>query len=294
MLSRPVLFPLLVAWLFVMPLPKALAANDDPTTPVHQSTLVSSGTPSAGSDAGADHGTTPSTSPSWKQNMKVGVELGFGIPFGWMIMGIVAEHYRVHGYTIGKTYVSPNVRLGAMWSYGFPLFGNDFKLGPSVGLAYSMTQRFRVPRWGATVEERYLQIPVGITLSLPLQNDGIRQSLTWGYEFDILLSSSYKQSGGWRLPSASWEGNKDLTKAISDLSSVTGSIFFDAMTEFSRGFYLVSRIRFPVVELLAAIEKEERGEHFPEKLDSNFMHLVRVCSTSYLEITLGVNMAHWF
>lgn len=237
---------------------------------------------------------TSSLPPAWKQNMKVGVEVGFGVPYA-LILGSMTAEYLVDGTRMGVCSASPNVRLGAVWGYNFPL-GRDFRLGPEVGLAYSMTQRFKIPLWGVTIEEQYLKIPIGIKVGLPIQKGVlVRQSLTLGYEFDILLSSKYKQSGGGKLlPNVSWQGDKNLKETIPDLSKLTGSIFFDSNVDFPNGFYIMTRVRFPVVEFMAGSEKEKSGQGPSRELDSFFMHLTRVFSTSLMEFNLGVDIMKWF
>jgi len=227
--------------------------------------------------------------------MQAGVEVGFGLPYAWILESAFEEH-KSHGESVGRCDASPNTRLGVTWGYGFPL-GGDVKLGPEVGLAYSMTKRFKFPLLGVIIEERYLEIPIGIKVSFPTQWDAVRRGFTLGYEFDILLSSrrQYDAGLGNQNLGASLDGDRDLRETIPpDLSKLTGSIFFDSTIDFPKGFYFVMRFRFPVVDLMEAFEQEDSGQNPSQDVDSTFMHVARVCSTSCVEFNLGVDIMKWF
>jgi hypothetical protein len=233
----------------------------------------------------------PHKQPSWKQNVKAGVEVGFGIPYAW-ILGSMFANYRLDGKSVGECHASPNTRLGVVSGYSFSL-GRDIKLGPEVGLAYGMTRKFKLPLLGLTIEERYLEIPIGIKVSFPTQLGTVRQGLTLGYEFDILLSSRMYAGLDNQRPGASSRYSEDLKETIPDLSKLTGSIFLDSTIDFPKGFCFIMRVKFPASEFLRALEKKDNDQNSSQDVDSLCMHLARIFCTSWIEFNLSVDFIKW-
>jgi len=54
------------------------------------------------------------------------------------------------------------------------------------------------------------------------------------------------------------------------------------------------RVRFPVVDFMAILKRENSGKDFSQGRDSSFMHIVRICSTSWVEFNVEVHIMKWF
>ena len=224
--------------------------------------------------------------------MQVGLELGWGIPYGWLFAGNLKGVLVDHKYSIGRVDTDSNVRIGAVWSYVFPLHDNKYRLGPEVGLAYSRKRRINIPIQflgnTITLEERYLSVPIGIRYDIPQSGGTGYNSLLLGFEFDILLSSYYtwsKARDHIGVLVAFYKEHAATREAIPDLPRFTGSIFFDSIVVFPKGFYFRSRTRLPVVAL-AKLSTDSSALFL--------LHINRVCTTSWIELSFGVNLLEWF
>ncbi|MCU0317812.1 MAG: hypothetical protein MUC61_00500 [Amoebophilaceae bacterium] len=213
--------------------------------------------------------------------MKAGVELGFGIPYSWLLEKVLRD--LEDGFD-----VRPNGRVGVVWGYGLTVSPN-LRLGPEVGLSYSMTHRTRLTKWNVVVEERYLQIPVGIKFSFPVQRDIIRGSLMLGYELDVLLSSWGRRSKNRASLRATQGGDENFKDRISDLKRLAGSVFLDMAVDFPKGFYVMTRIKVPVVDLMhfLKLSRDPSNDHLA-------VHTVRLVSTSLVEFGVGLDILKWF
>ena len=224
---------------------------------------------------------------TWQQNMKAGVELGFGVPYAWLF-GFLVRDMEVAGTKVGGIGANPNVRLGLVFGYNWPI-SNGFTIGPEVGLGYNMTRKLELPKFGVIIREDYLKIPVGLKMTFPKKDSIAASGMVIGYEFDLLLSSQYEKSGGESLRHQSWRAPKDLIETMPDLPGVTGSIFIDSTVDFINGLYIVSRFRVPLEDIMGLTEGK-----FSEKLDKTLMHAVRFFNTSLLEITVGFDIMKCF
>ena len=223
---------------------------------------------------------------TWQQNMKAGVELGFGIPYAW-ILGSMLSDTPINGVKLGGISANPNVRLGLICGYNLPIGGRS-TIGPEVGLGYNMTRKIKLPKWGVSIQEHYLKIPIGLKLTFPKKDDVVISGMVIGYEFDVLLSSKleYSKSDSEVLPPSSFRKDRDLVEDILDLPGVTGSIFIDSTLDIPNGLYLVFRTRFPLQDLMGMMEHEKAIKG----LDKGFMHVARMNNTSWIEITLGFDI----
>jgi len=226
------------------------------------------------------------------KNAKVSIDLGFGLPYAWAIPEETGKKIKIDQTEL--TFKSnPNVGLGVILGYSFP-FRNTFRLDPEIGLTYGFTRKLQVPALGITFEEDYLQIPVGIKFSRAYEGDFyFAHGYMLGYEFNVLLSSTYKQGGSHLQLPASFQGNKDLKEAIADLPKLSGNIFLGGYFDFPKGFYLGARFEFPI-ELFKLKATQNNGETFSNtQLDKKFIYPLRALNASLVEINVGVNIMKW-
>jgi hypothetical protein len=182
---------------------------------------------------------------------------------------------------LGELGANLNMRLGLVGGYNFPI-SSGFTIGPEIGLAYNLTRKFELPKFGVTIQENYLTIPMGLKMTFPKKERSVIFGMVAGYEFDFLRSSQYEKSGGLSLRETSWRGQRDLIKELPDLPTTTGSIFVDLTVDFSSGLYLVPRLRVPLEDAIPLTEGLFSGN-----IDKRFMHAARATSTSLVEITVG-------
>jgi hypothetical protein len=217
--------------------------------------------------------------PLLRKNKRANVELGFGVPYARILKGIVRNFE--HGVNVGS-----NGRVGVVWGYGLTI-GPGLGLGPEVGLSYGMIQKTELPGFDGAVEERYLQIPVGMRIYLPTQWGIIRESIGLGYELDILLASWFRQSGNEASSSVRQMGDKPLKDMIPGLRRMSGGILIDSTIDLPKGFYAMVRIKLPVADFIYFL-KEQPSSRF------SAVRAAKVLSTSLLEFGAGVNIAKWF
>ncbi|MCG8340075.1 MAG: hypothetical protein MI674_02210 [Cytophagales bacterium] len=227
---------------------------------------------------------------SFVSNTKVGIDFGFGLPYLWAISEETRRKLEVsENNTFTDIKANSNISLGVVLGYSFRLHNNIFKLGPEIGAKYGFTRRLKVSTYNIAIEEKYVQIPIAIKFCrFNEEGSYLAKGFTLGYEFNVLLSSAYKQEGGYDQLKPSFQGNKDLKQAIPDLPRLSGSIFFGGTIDLPKGFYLAAKFRVPIEIFM--IKKESSID----ELDKDFMHRVRALNTSLVEFNLGMDVMKWF
>ena len=233
-------------------------------------------------------GAASSDENSLVSNTKIGIDFGFGLPYAW-----AAEKEANKRFEIDKNdqdldiKANSNMSLGVVLGYRF--FRNDIlTLCPETGLSYGFARRFKTPTYNITVEEKYLQIPIAIKFCRSNEEDAYpTKGFTLGYEFNVLLSSVYKQEGNYPQLKPSFIGNKDLKQAIPDLPRLSGNIFLGVAIDLPKGFYLGTKLKVP-------IEVFKINNYEIDQLNKALMYPLRLLNSSFIEFNLGVNFMKWF
>jgi hypothetical protein len=166
------------------------------------------------------------------------------------------------------------------------------KLGFEVGIGYGFPRSIQLPEVGISFQEDYIKIPFTITILETYKTPFyLAQSMILGYELDIILQSSYKQSGYYAGLATSIQGDKDIQKYISDFSRLSGSILLGTRFDFPKGIYLGASLTIPIeaFKLIFGHLKEESAQ-----LNKYFVDRMRYGSAGYLTFNAGVNIIDWF
>lgn len=174
--------------------------------------------------------------------------------------------------------------------YNFPIAGNK-KLGFEVGIGYGFPKLLRLPGTGITFKENHLKVPILMTVLETYQKSFyFAQSLLLGYEFEIILSSKYEQSGDFPTLHASLKGNKDIQKYITDFSRLSGRFLLGTRFDFPKGIYIRINAVFPIETFKIIFGQFDKKE---DQLNSYFINRIRQASTSLLTLNIGVNIIDW-
>lgn len=218
-------------------------------------------------------------------NTKVAIDFSFGTPYGWANSKVTKRMVDIEA--------SPNTSLGIGLGYNFYLyngiFNSIFNLRPETGLSYGFTRRIKLDK-KVTIEEKYLQIPIAITWCGLDDEDLFCRvcGFTLGYEFNVLLSSTYKQEGNaCHVGGIFLEESKELKQAIPNVPSPLGSIFFGTVMEFQKGFYLTVNFNVPI-ELIKVLK--DNNNQSSEEL---FTYAFRALNSSCVRFHLGVDIMRW-
>ena len=185
---------------------------------------------------------------SFTDKAKAGIDFGFGLPYAWLSK---------QETKYGTVTTSPNISLGVTLGYSFPLV-NNLKISPELGINYGFTRRFKSVA-NINLEEEYIQIPIAVKLyAFDEEGSYSANGLCLGYEFDVAISSKYKERG----------------QDIADISRPAGALFFGGTLDLPMGFYIVGKFKFP-------------SEWFMER---NTLNAVRMFSTSFVELNLGIDI----
>lgn len=209
-----------------------------------------------------------STTPAWAtkptegslaSNTKVGIDFGFGCPYAWV--GKKEKEF-------SGVEASPNISLGVTLGYSFPL-SNLLRIGPEIGINYGFTRQISTPAnlSGISLEEKHIQIPIAVKFyALDKEDFDLTGGLCLGYEFDIALSSQYKEHG----------------LDVSDLPQPLGNVFFGGTVDY-KSFYLVGKLKLPL-EVISIKEA---------KASEKKLYASRGLGKSFVEIQLGVDIMKW-
>ncbi len=232
----------------------------------------------------------------WQKNVKVGVELKFGMPCGWTLK---EEHLKKQENSVKDIKISPNWQFGSVAGYHF-LFGDrNLAIGPEIGLFISTVRKCEasiyLPCIGGnavfSMQERYLHIPLALKLASFDPETGVQDSgLALGYELCILRSSQPRQVGGKANPTI-----QSRLKEVEDIAKslkTRGNIFLEGRVNFLKGCYLLGRLKLPITDLLGLKEAVDRDNN--DKDARTIIHTVRLCSESFVELGIGVNIMKWF
>lgn len=224
------------------------------------------------------------------KHTKIGIDFGVGFPSRWAIPKEAMKK------TLNNTNIKagpPNISLGGVLGYSFRL-RNNLQWGPEVGLTYGFTRRFELksPMYNFTIEEKYLQIPVAINIkSCGSEKKGfcLASSFMLGYEFNVLLTSLYKQKGDVSTLDPTFQGDQDLKQSMT-LPKHSGSIFLGGGIDLPKGFYVVAKFKAPI-ELLKVFSDKASST---AQLDKAFMYPVRTLNATLVELSFGVDVMQWF
>lgn len=182
-----------------------------------------------------------------------------------------------------------NYSMRVLAGYSFPIFG-DKRIGFETGLGYGFGRVTENKNYNTAFEETHLTIPFLLTFFNPFQTSFyFAHTVILGYEFDMILSSNYQQSGYYPDLQPSLEGDQDVAALLPDFSGRSGNIFVSDRYDFSKGIYAAIACRIPI-EMLGGIKNFEDTNR---ELDMTFVKIMRLFNTNWIEITVGVNMIDW-
>ncbi|ACE06165.1 hypothetical protein Aasi_0787 [Candidatus Amoebophilus asiaticus 5a2] len=230
------------------------------------------------------------------------LEIGTGIPYAsWNDKLLTTSN---SSSKVSSQYkVSPNMRVGGTIGYEFGrmLAGAFCKWGPEIGLSYGFTRRVRLLD-DRGLEEKYLHFPIVfkfLAFHIPkfkFQEDEEYEKMYYssfgniglsiGYEFNILLSSVYKEKQSTiRLhPDSQLYYNSDGIKVVVPHSF--GSIILKVFGYVYDSVYIGTAMRIPI-ELGY---QSYSPEHVTKK---KIFYNARAESTSCLELYMGLNISEW-
>jgi len=177
----------------------------------------------------------PPTENNVVDHIKVGLDFGFGLPYVWANKDATRKNPR------GEINASPNISLGLVLGYSFPLPSNR-KIGPEIGINYGFTRRIKArparqqsymttSYMSLELEEKYIQLPIAIKLCTFDDEDSyLASGLSIGYEATFLVSQQYTKEG---------------LKVTDTVSSPAGALFLGGTLDFG-SFYLIGKFKFPL------------------------------------------------
>lgn len=217
---------------------------------------------------------------SW-EDTRLNVEFDWGaIPYG-KLLHLFGKEIPVDTHF--------NYSVNVLAGYSFPGF-EDRRWGFEAGLGYGFARVIENQKYNATFSENYLKIPLLLTFFKPLQASFYCAHTTIiGYEFDIILSSTYKQSGYYFDLDPSLYGDKDVVEFLPDFSQLSGSIIVGDRFDFPKGVYATLSLRLPIDMFIAIKEmkKSDRG------LNMAYVRMMRWFNANWIELTVGVNIVDW-
>jgi hypothetical protein len=225
----------------------------------------------------------------WLANTRAALDFSFGLPGISFVPEEAKKDFRSHVGGSADMKATPNISLGVVLGYNFPV-NKNFKIGPEMGLSYSLIRGLKISPYNISLEEKFIQLPLAINLCFPADSpEAFLRATTYnfGYEFCFLVSSQYKQEGVHRSLNPAWHGNKNLKeKAGSDFPKLSGSIFVGGRIEFPKGIYLAAKFKAPVELFKLRDTLDNKKGEGPEK----DILPIRALSSSFLEFNLGVDI----
>lgn len=224
--------------------------------------------------------------------MQAGFEVGFGTPYGWLLpedklKEIKQETEQGNKKADIKLKISPNWRFGAVWGYGFPISNTALAIGPDMGLFIGTKHKcaFVVSDKKIELNEQHLYIPLAIKLATVEKETGVQKGgLALGYEWRILLSSKCNLFGN-----IDQSQKKELEK-LAKSTKLGGSIFLSGKVDLFKGVYCMAHFKLPITDLLA-IKREVKRQNTSDSKAK--WHTIRVLNSSFVELSLGVNIMKW-
>jgi hypothetical protein len=217
---------------------------------------------------------------SWKDT-RLNVEFDWGaIPYG-KFLKLFDEDYEF------DTHFNYSARILA--GYSFSAF-EDSRIGFETGLGYGFGRVIENKEYNATFEENHLVIPLLLTIFKPFQTSFYcAHTFIIGYEFDIILSSMYKQSGYYLDLHPSLQGDKDVAEFLPDFSRLSGNVIVSGRYDFPKGIYagITCRLPIEIFEVIKDAKKTDGG------LDMTYVRRMRWFSANWIELTVGVNIVDW-
>ncbi len=221
---------------------------------------------------------------SW-ENTRLNVEFDWGaFPYG-KFPKLLDEDFEF------DTHFNYSIRV----LVGYSLQGfEDRRIGFETGLGYGFAKVIENQNYNATFAENHLTIPLLLTFFKPFQTSFyFAHTLILGYEFDIILTSTYKQSGHYSDLELgldpSLQGDKDVAAFLSDFSRLSGNIVFTGRYDFPKGIYAALTWRIPIEMFRVIKDAKEIGGG----LDMAYVREMRWFSANWIELTVGVNIVDW-
>jgi hypothetical protein len=217
---------------------------------------------------------------SW-QDARLNIDLSWGaIPYGKLSRFFDADF---------KLDTSFNYAIRVLAGYSLPIFENS-KLGFEAGCGYGFSRTIKNTEFNGTLADNHLMIPLQLTYYKPLETSFYCAHTTIiGYEFDIIVSSLYKQSDYYPNLHPTFQGDKDVIDFLPDFPRLSGNIVFSDRYDFPKGIYAALTVRVPIQ--LFTIFKEAKNAD--AGLTSTYVKLMRLENTNWIELTVGVNVIDW-
>lgn len=182
------------------------------------------------------------------------------------------------------------VSLEALAVYDFTnlLPATNFKFDFELGVIYPLPKMIKIKTCNILFTEHYLKFPLNLAISRKVSSY-FRYTCLIGYEIEYILSSQYKQSGHYSDLPTPMHGDKNIKKLLPNAPKFWNSIKAGMRFEFPKGFHLDINIYITP----SLYKKSIWGKRY-DKLDNEFVTLLRACKRSYLDLNLGVNIMEWF
>ncbi|MHB9146908.1 MAG: hypothetical protein ACYC2U_00325 [Candidatus Amoebophilus sp.] len=187
---------------------------------------------------------------------------------------------------------SLNLSLEMLAVYNFiitPHAKRQFSL--ETGIAYNFPKPIEIREFNIVFTEDYMRIPICFKIRYNVSSYFSFSGLL-GWEFDILLNSTYKQSGYYSdLPTA-MRGNKNVRKILPDIPLWWSTITWGLCFEFSKGIY----IEFPKIRIPIGLTEYKLNyyAHNSLELDRAFVDLMRHQHLGTITFDIGINIIKWF
>ncbi|MHB9146905.1 MAG: hypothetical protein ACYC2U_00310 [Candidatus Amoebophilus sp.] len=226
---------------------------------------------------------------SW-ESTQLSLEYEFGVfPYAYMTP---TYKFKIRGTRAPiKTKFNHNLKMLAGYSFAI---SEKRRIGFEAGIGYGFSRVTRIPEFEITFTENHLKLPLLISISKVYDvSFYFAHSFMLGYEFNIILTSDYKQSGDYYELPVSMQGDQNVKKSVTNFSRLSGSIITGNRADFPKGIYAELRMELPIelFKLIPSLDNDDFGKDI--ELDTTFVNLMRLINANYFQLNVGVNIMEW-
>ncbi len=225
---------------------------------------------------------------SWLEYIRLGIELGTEFPEAWGKAKSQETEKSVSSYSewletkpVSKVNINMTIHLGYFY---WPRLWKHIKCGPGVGLRYGFTRKFTSSEPTIMLKEKYLHVPMVARLVWMVEEEETHPYLELevglGYEFNILLSSTYQQKN--RAAQVSRQERPSSGRFLVQPFAYPGSLLLNYHIYVGRIFYLGAKTRFPL-EVFEDVRL--RKDTSTEVLYRDILYISPLC-----ELTIGIDV----
>jgi len=226
---------------------------------------------------------------SW-EDTRLSLEYEFGVfPYAYMTP---THKFEIRGTKAPiKTKFNHNMKMLAGYSFAI---SEKRRIGFEAGIGYGFSRVTKIPEFEITFTENHLKLPLLVSITKVYDvSFYFAHSIILGYEFNIILTSDYKQSGDYYELPVSMQGDQNVKKSVANFSRLSGSIITGNRADFPKGIYAELRMEIPIelFKLISSLGDDDFGKDI--ELDTTFVNFMRLINANYLQLNVGVNIMDW-